>query len=46
LAKKYGKIFAFKIGPKEFVWLNDIETVKEAFVTKGELISGITVLKE
>ena len=39
LAEKYGKILSFKIGSLNVVWLNDMETIKEAFVTKGEVMS-------
>ena len=42
LAKKYGKILRFRIGNLTFIWLNDMNTIKEAFVAKGDLISDRT----
>ena len=39
LAKKYGSIFALQLGSGQFVFLNDIHVIKEAFITKGEIIS-------
>ena len=39
LAKKYGKILHFQVGSLKIIWLNDLETIKDAFIGKGDLIS-------
>jgi hypothetical protein len=39
LAKNNENIFSIKIGPKHLVFLYDIETITEAFVTKGDIVS-------
>ena len=39
LAKKFGKIYAIHVGKFQMVFLNELELIKEAFVTKGEIIS-------
>ena len=38
-AEKYGKIYAFHIGPVQMVVLNDVNLIKEAFISKAEIIS-------
>ena len=42
LARDYGRIFSFAFGKTNLVWLNDLETIKEAFITKGDIISDRT----
>ena len=39
MAKEYGKIFAMYIANLTLVYLNDIDLIKEAFITKGDVIS-------
>lgn len=39
LAIKYGKIYRFQIGKLKAIFLNDVGLLKEAFITKGEIIS-------
>ena len=39
LAKQYGRICTVFLGKIQFVFLSDIDIIKEAFVTKGEIIS-------
>lgn len=39
LAKKYGKIYQIEIGAIKLVFLNDASVIKEAFITKGEVLS-------
>ena len=39
LAEKYGKIYALHIGPIQMVHLNDVDLIKEAFITKAEIFS-------
>ena len=42
LPKRYGRIFSFAVGKQIFVFLNDLDTIKEAFVTKADVISDRT----
>ena len=38
-AKRYGDLFAISIGETQLVFLNDLQLIKEAFISKGELVS-------
>ena len=40
LAQQYGKIFSMKLGSREVIILNDIDTVKEALLQKGSDFSS------
>ena len=40
LAQQYGKIFSLKLGSREVIILNDIDTVKEALLQKGSDFSS------
>ena len=42
LARRYGNIFSLAVGQLNVVFLNDMETIKEAFVTKSDVISDRT----
>lgn len=39
LALKYGKIYQFQMGKMKVVFLNEVALIKEAFISKGEIIS-------
>ena len=39
LAAKYGKMYALEIAGGQTVFLNDVKVIKEAFITKGDIIS-------
>ena len=45
LPKEYGNILSFGLGKINIVWLNDLESIKEAFITKGDIISDRTSSK-
>ena len=40
LAQQYGKIFSMKLGSREVIIVNDIDTVKEALLQKGSDFSS------
>ena len=39
LPKIYGKLISFRIGGTTVIWINDLDTIKEAFITKGDVLS-------
>uniref|UniRef100_H2YXA5 Uncharacterized protein n=1 Tax=Ciona savignyi TaxID=51511 RepID=H2YXA5_CIOSA len=38
--KKYGGVMSFRLGPKDWVVLNDLEAITQAFTKQGESFSG------